>query len=103
VTLRARPSGPDVTYPCRWRYQIVGSSESGMREAIALAAGDHEHSVVFSRRSRRGRYCSLNLQLVVVDEAHRNDVFKTLRSHRDVEFVLQVVLCAVGDHASIEA
>jgi putative lipoic acid-binding regulatory protein len=77
-----------VTYPCRWRYQIVGASEEGLREAVACAAAGHAYSVTFSRRSRTGKYCSLHLELVVVDEAHRNGVFEALRDHREVRFVL---------------
>lgn len=81
---------PDVelSYPCRWRYQIVGPDERLLREAIALAAAGHEHTVTFSRSSRTGKYCSLHLELTVTDEAHRNGIFEALRDHRDVSMVL---------------
>ena len=88
MTPHASQPGPDVSYPCRWRYQVMGASEEGVREAITRAAAGHEHSVTFSRRSRTGRYCSFHLELIVVDEAHRDDVFRALRDHRDVQFVL---------------
>jgi len=83
-----RQPGPDVSYPCRWRYQIVGPDETRLREAIAGAVAGQEHTVTFSRNSRTGRYCSLHLELPVTDEAHRNGIFAALREHRDVSMVL---------------
>lgn len=84
----SRQPGPEVSYPCRWCYQIIGLDEMRLREAIALAAAGHEHAVTFSRSSRTGRYCSLHLELTVTDEAHRNGIFEALRDHRDVSMVL---------------
>lgn len=88
--MKSNPRQPelDVSYPCRWRYQIVGLDETRLREAIALAAAGHEHTVTFSRSSRTGKYCSLHLELTVTDEAHRNGIFEALREHRDVSMVL---------------
>ena len=83
-----RQPEPEVTYPCRWRYQIIGLDEMRLREAIAGAAAGHEHTVTFSRNSRTGRYCSLHLEMTVTDEAHRNGVFEALCEHRDVRMVL---------------
>jgi putative lipoic acid-binding regulatory protein len=88
VNATDRQPEPDVSYPCRWRYQIVGADETRLREAIALAVASHEHTVTFSRSSRTGKYCSLHLELTVADEAHRNGIFEALREHRDVRMVL---------------
>jgi len=83
-----RQPEPELSYPCRWRYQIIGLDETRLREAIARAVAGHAHSVTFARRSRTGKYCSLHLELTVTDEAQRNGIFEALRCHRDVSMVL---------------
>jgi putative lipoic acid-binding regulatory protein len=78
----------ELTYPRPWRYQVIGEDEQRLRRAIAAAVADHEHTVTVARSSRTGKYCSLHLELTVLDEAHRNGIFQALRDHRDVRIVL---------------
>ena len=86
-------TGPDehnleLTYPRTWRYQVIGADEALLREAIACAVAECAYTVTVARSSRTGQYHSLHVELVVIDEAHRNGVFEALRRHDSVRFVL---------------
>lgn len=86
------PSGEgeqlDLDYPCEWRYRVIGMDAERVRLAILAVAGDREHSIHAGNTSSGGRYVSLELVMIVDDEAHRHAVFARLAEHADVRFVL---------------
>jgi putative lipoic acid-binding regulatory protein len=79
---------PEIEYPCSWTYRIVCTEDSPVRAAIAGLVGDARHSLAEVRTSQHGRYRTLELELEVRDEEHRNSIFKALRELREVRFVL---------------
>ena len=64
---------------------VAGLVEAWLRKPTVA---DCEHTITVARSSRTGKYCSLHVELVVTDEDHRNGVFRALRDHEDVKFVL---------------
>ncbi len=80
--------GPDIEYPTRWGYRIVGTSAVALRALVQEILGEHPHTLTASRTSRSGRYVSYHLTLVVRDEAHRLEVYTRLRA---AETILRVL------------
>lgn len=80
--------GPEITYPTRWGYRIVGSSEDEIRAHIRELLADVEHELTLGRRSSGGKYLSLHLSLVVQDEVQRLAIFESLAQHDTVRFVV---------------
>ncbi|MBN2284068.1 MAG: DUF493 domain-containing protein [Deltaproteobacteria bacterium] len=79
---------PDLEYPCRWRYTIVGSDREGMERAVACIISGKPHILTLSRKSEKGTYCSLRLETTVDSEAHRLKIYEALRDHPLVRVVL---------------
>jgi putative lipoic acid-binding regulatory protein len=79
---------PDITYPCRWSYRIIGWDELRLRAVVAELVGSDEHTLLLARESSSGKYRTLQLELTVRDEQHRTWVFERLARHPDVRFVL---------------
>lgn len=79
---------PEIAYPCRWSYRIIGADEARLRAAAIAIAGQAEHTLERGLESSGGKYRSLQLDVLVVDEAHRIAVFTALGKHPDVRFVL---------------
>ena len=79
---------PEIEYPCPWTFKVIGREEDDMREAVAEIVGNHGYCLTFSNQSARGKYCSLNLDMVVVDEPHRLNTFEALMHHRSIQIVL---------------
>ena len=78
---------PEIDYPCTWAYRIIGPDELRMRDAVRQIIGDLEHSLTLGLESAHGKYRSLQLELVVRDEAQRLGIFEALKTHPDVRFV----------------
>jgi len=79
---------PEIVYPCRWSYRIVGTSAAAIRALVAEVAGNAAHALEPSRASASGRYVSFHLTLHVRDEDHRLEVFHALAAHASVRYVL---------------
>ena len=79
---------PDIDYPCPWSFKVIGREEDEIRQAVAEIVGDHAYTLTFSNQSAHGKYCSLNLDMVVVDEPHRLTTFEALMHHASIQIVL---------------
>ncbi len=87
---------PEIEYPCPWDYKIIGTCEDAMRSAVQLcldksldrATGDREFELGTSRTSNGGKYVSLRLNLMVMDETERNGIFTSLAGHPEIRIVI---------------
>ena len=79
---------PEIEYPCRWSYRIVGTCADTIRALVLDVAGDAEHELRPSRASSSGKYVSFHLEVLVRDELHRHDVFHALAAHETIRYVL---------------
>lgn len=79
---------PLISYPCRWRYTVIGGDWEAIRLAVIEVVGAADHSFIASRSSEHGRYCSGHLELTVETEEHRTSIFHSLRSHPAVKIVM---------------
>jgi len=78
---------PRMDYPCRWIYKVIGSDEAAMRLAIAdIMTCDCD--VTPSRNSASGKYLTLDVSLLVEDEASRLSFYDALCKHPSVKLVL---------------
>jgi putative lipoic acid-binding regulatory protein len=87
---------PVIEYPCPWDFKIIGTSEDAMREVVGKcleetlhrAAGEREFELGMSRTSNGGNYVSLRLNLMVMDEAERNNIFTYLANQPEIRIVI---------------
>ncbi|MFC1806314.1 DUF493 domain-containing protein [Planctomycetota bacterium] len=79
---------PDISYPCRWGYRVIGTSQETIRAAIDEVVGDNHHSVELSNTSATGKYVSFRLEVLVRDEAHRVRIHEALSQFACVRTVL---------------
>lgn len=79
---------PDIQYPCRWTYTLIGRDEAAMRSGVSGILGDVEHVIRVSKRSAGGRYTSLVLEVTVADEPARIRLYESLSAHAAVLVLL---------------
>lgn len=79
---------PDIDYPVRWGYRLIGSDPEAVRAAVREVLGDHEHRLTQSNTSSRGRYHAFAVELVVEDEAQRLRLFEAFKAHAAIVYVL---------------
>jgi putative lipoic acid-binding regulatory protein len=88
VVTMADGQRPEIEFPCRWNYRIIGTSEDAIRALIAELVGEAEHEVAYGQASSGGTYVSLLLTVQVEDDAHRLAVYAGLTGATCVRVVL---------------
>lgn len=76
------------TYPCEWVYKVIGYQEKAIRKAIAEIITEKPFKVSFSNRSSTKKYLSLNLDLMLENEAERETIYLALKTHPAIKMVL---------------
>ncbi len=79
---------PDISYPCRWEYTIIGSGSERLTAIVIDACAPAQPTITVSGTSSGGKYHSIRAALEVADEAMRRAIYERLCNHPDVKVVL---------------
>jgi uncharacterized protein len=79
---------PQVDYPCKWSYKIIGDSVEEMINAVEEVVADLEYDLTPSNISRKGNYFSLNITVDVPSETVRDLIFQKLSKHPAIKYVM---------------
>jgi len=82
------PERPEIEYPCTWTYKVIGEDRSLLRDVITKACSPHAVIVSHSHSSSKGKYHSLNAELVLPDEMARLRIYEILKANSAVKIVL---------------
>lgn len=78
----------ELEYPCDWRYKIVGAEQEALEKAVHDVILEREHKLTHSKKSRTGKYVSMNLDLLVHNEDERQFIYEALKAHQNIKMVL---------------
>jgi putative lipoic acid-binding regulatory protein len=79
---------PKIDYPTKWEYKIIGSNVNEMIKAVESIVIDLEYDITPSNISKKGKYFSLNLVVLVSSEMKRDKIFQDLTNHPAMKFVI---------------
>ena len=79
---------PQIDYPCKWPYKIIGESVEKMITAVEEIIIDLEYDLTPSNISRKGKYFSLNISVVVPSETIRDKIFREFTNHSAIKYVM---------------
>ena len=79
---------PEIDYPCLWTYKVIGENHALLRDVIVAACSPHAVMISHSHKSSKGKYHSVNAEIVVPDETVRLRIYEILKSHSAVKIVL---------------
>lgn len=77
-----------LEYPCKWTYKIIGKSEEMLRNAVKHVLLNQTFELTPSNSSKSGKYFSMKLELLVLDDDDRKNLFKKLQQNPDIVMVL---------------
>ena len=77
-----------IEYPCKWNYKLISEHHDHTKEAIKDVISEKEHTLIPSNTSKGGKYVSMNLELLVMNEDERNFIFEALKAHVKIKMVL---------------
>ena len=79
---------PEIEYPTRWDYKIIGSDVDEMLAAVEESIKGLEYEVSPSNVSTNEKYFSLNISIVVPSEIVRDLIFQNLAKHHAIKIVI---------------
>ncbi|MCW8811813.1 MAG: DUF493 domain-containing protein [Ignavibacteriaceae bacterium] len=79
---------PDIEYPTRWQYKIIGSDVEEMLLAVAESIKGLDYEVSPSNVSKNEKYFSLNVSVVIPSEVVRDIIFQNLAKHPAIKIVI---------------
>ena len=79
---------PGIIYPTKWEYKIIGSNVDEMVKAVENIVADLEYDLTPSNISKKGKYFSLNVLVLVPSEIIRDKIFQELTKHPAIKFVV---------------
>ena len=85
---RLNDERPELEYPCRWGYTIIGIHAGALHDLAARVLAGRDYTLRPSHRSSSGKYVSLAIELEVRDEEDRVGIFEALKADGAVTFVL---------------
>ena len=85
VTLDGKP---EITYPCRWSYKLIGRIQELMEQDAKEILGDKEHELKEGNKSRTGKFISMELTVEVAHEEERLHIYDCLTKSQVIMQVL---------------
>lgn len=77
-----------IDYPCAWVYKVIGTDQETLRRAVADIVGGEPCTIKLSNSSKTGKYCCLDVELVIVSEERRVSLYERLKQHPEIKIVL---------------
>lgn len=79
---------PEIEYPTKWNYKIIGSDVDEMLAAVEESIKGLEYEVSPSNVSTNEKYFSLNISIIVPSEMIRDLIFQNLAKHSAIKIVI---------------
>jgi len=77
----------ELDYPCRWQFTLFGTDEEALRAAVVAVVGRGPEPAV-SKRSAKGTYLSMVLEVEVTSDEERRGLWERLAAEPAVKYVL---------------
>jgi len=79
---------PEIEYPTKWNYKIIGSDVDEMLAAVEESIKGLEYEISPSNVSTNEKYFSLNISIIVPSEIVRDLIFQNLAKHPAIKIVI---------------
>jgi len=78
----------ELNYPCSWKYKVIGKSEKDVKTAVKEILDVREYTLKPSKSSKKGKFVSFTLELLVHNEDDRKTLYDVLCDHEKIKMVL---------------
>mgnify|MGYP000636153564 CR=1 FL=1 len=78
----------ELTYPCNWIYKVIGSNEEDVKAAVKEVVDRAEYTLKESHTSKKGKFKSFTLEVLVHNEDDRKTLYEILCAHEKIKMVL---------------
>lgn len=77
-----------LEYPCSWCYKVIGYHQDHIHTAVKEIILEKPHTLKLSNASKTGKYVSMNLDLIIMNDEERLFIYEALRNHQNIKMVL---------------
>ena len=88
MILESDSQRPEIKYPCKWGYKVIGTDVNKIIHAIEEASVGLVPDITPSNISKNGNYFSINFTLEVPNEVVRNLVYEKLSNNPEIKIVI---------------
>lgn len=78
----------ELDYPCSWKYKIVLLETTNTKYISKEIFGERQHSLKESKVSKKGKFKSYTIELIVHNDDDREEIHRLLGKHKDIKMVL---------------
>ena len=78
----------NIKYPSNWEYKAIIEAHFDIKSIIKSILYDREYSIKKSQNSKKGKYSSYTLSVLVHNDDDRKIIFDCLKKHESIKFVL---------------
>jgi len=82
------PERPEIDYPCSWTYKVIGEDCTLLKDVITKTCAPIDVTITRSHMSSKGKYHSLNAELIVPSEEVRLRIYEDLKQSPAVKIIL---------------
>ncbi|BHH84059.1 HP0495 family protein [Desulforhopalus sp. 52FAK] len=82
------PERPEIEYPCSWVYKVIGEDCTLLKDVITKTCAPIDVTITHSHMSSKGKYHSLNAELIVPNEEVRLSIYEGLKQSPAVKIIL---------------
>ncbi len=77
-----------LDYPCSWKYKIVILENTNAKHVSNDIFGERKYSLKESKVSKKGKFKSYTIELIVHNDDDREELHRLLGDHKDIKMVL---------------
>jgi putative lipoic acid-binding regulatory protein len=78
----------ELDYPCNWVYKLVVLETVSIKTTVKEVVSEREHTIKESKVSKKGKFKSYVLELLVHNEDDRKELYRILGEHNNIKMVI---------------
>ena len=77
-----------LKYPCTWEYKLITDAKDELKKSILELLGDRNYKLIFSKKSKNGKYDSYILSLLVFSDTDRLNIYESLKKDKNIKIII---------------
>ncbi len=77
-----------LDYPCSWKYKVVILELTNLNHILKEVFKEREYKSSKSNVSKKGKFQSFNIELIVHSDDDRKEIHKLLSENKNIKMVL---------------
>lgn len=78
----------ELNYPCSWEYKLITHSHEDALKGVKEVILEREFTLKPSKVSKKGKYQSYTLEIIVHNEDDRVTIYELFGKHESIKMVL---------------